>query len=260
MWYKDSHLADQELLLAADGELTARRHKQAFRHLQVCWQCRRRMAEIENNIAEFTACYQALLDASAPLEGSSSALSGKGLLSEPGASMPRWRSLAVQLFQWRWAALAASALFVALMAAGYLSMRLATQAGTIPNPRLTPGETITESKSDVCQVPVQASDPEVPIAIRDAVFSEYGMKTVARDQYEIDFLITPTLGGSASLRNLWPEPSYSRIWNAHAKDELEDRLHNLVCSGRLDLSTAQREIATNWVDAYKKYVRADSPM
>jgi hypothetical protein len=32
-------------------------------------------------------------------------------------------------------------------------------------------------------------------------------------------------------------------WNAHVKDKLEDRLHNLVCSGRMRLEDAQRDIA-----------------
>jgi hypothetical protein len=38
------------------------------------------------------------------------------------------------------------------------------------------------------------------------------------------------------------------------KDALERKLHNLVCAGQLDLKTAQREIASNWIEAYKKYV------
>jgi hypothetical protein len=33
-------------------------------------------------------------------------------------------------------------------------------------------------------------------------------------------------------------------WNAHVKDALEERLQAMVCAGRLDLSTAQRAIAT----------------
>ena len=31
------------------------------------------------------------------------------------------------------------------------------------------------------------------------------------------------------------------------------KLHNLVCAGKLDLKTAQREIASNWIEAYQKY-------
>lgn len=61
------------------------------------------------------------------------------------------------------------------------------------------------------------------------------------------------LGGSNSLRNLWPE-SYHTTWNARVKDRLEDKLHKLVCAGQLDLATAQRAIATDWISAYKTYV------
>jgi hypothetical protein len=33
------------------------------------------------------------------------------------------------------------------------------------------------------------------------------------------------------------------------------RLHALVCSGRLPFEQAQREIATDWIGAYARYVR-----
>jgi len=39
------------------------------------------------------------------------------------------------------------------------------------------------------------------------------------------------------------------------KDALEDRLHTMVCSGQLDLATAQRELSRDWVAAYKKYFK-----
>ena len=43
-------------------------------------------------------------------------------------------------------------------------------------------------------------------------------------------------------------------WNAHTKDQLEYKLLQLVRSGQVDLHTAQQEIATDWIAAYKKYV------
>jgi len=43
------------------------------------------------------------------------------------------------------------------------------------------------------------------------------------------------------------------------KDALERKLHKLVCAGQLDLKTAQREIASNWIEAYKKYVGKSPP-
>jgi hypothetical protein len=44
------------------------------------------------------------------------------------------------------------------------------------------------------------------------------------------------------------------------KDALEDRLREMVCDGTLDLSEAQREIAGNWIGAYKKYFHTDRPL
>ena len=52
----------------------------------------------------------------------------------------------------------------------------------------------------------------------------------------------------------------STEWNAHVKDELEDHLHHLVCDGKLDLATAQRDMASNWIPAYKKYFHSDKPL
>jgi hypothetical protein len=46
-------------------------------------------------------------------------------------------------------------------------------------------------------------------------------------------------------------------WNAHVKDALEERLHQLVCAGSIDLPTAQQAIATDWISAYKKYLGDD---
>ena len=40
---------------------------------------------------------------------------------------------------------------------------------------------------------------------------------------------------------------------------LERKLHKLVCADQLDLKTAQREIATDWIEAYKKYVAKSPP-
>src|SRR5438876_682034 len=66
-------------------------------------------------------------------------------------------------------------------------------------------------------------------------------------------------GGPDAIRNLWPH-SYSAAWNAHVKDDLEDRLRDMVCSGNMDLGEAQQEIAANWIAAYKKYFHTDKPI
>ena len=43
------------------------------------------------------------------------------------------------------------------------------------------------------------------------------------------------------------------------KDALERKLHKLVCAGQLGLETAQSEIASNWIEAYQKYIGKSPP-
>jgi len=62
--------------------------------------------------------------------------------------------------------------------------------------------------------------------------------------FEIDHLVPLCLGGSDDFSNLWPQPrqTIAPKWNAEAKDRLERRLCEMVCSGQLDLATAQQAI------------------
>ena len=50
------------------------------------------------------------------------------------------------------------------------------------------------------------------------------------------------------------------LWNAHIKDQLEDRLHQMVCRGDVDLATAQRDISADWIAAYRKYFHVNDPL
>jgi hypothetical protein len=95
--------------------------------------------------------------------------------------------------------------------------------------------------------------------MRRRVFEVYGIANADPQAYEVDYLITPALGGAEDIRNLWPQPYVATAWNARVKDALEDRLRDMVCRGEVDLSDAQRDIATNWVAAYKKYFRTNNP-
>jgi hypothetical protein len=96
----------------------------------------------------------------------------------------------------------------------------------------------------------------VPDSEKDAVYAEYVLKRVAYG-YEVDHLISLELGGSNSIKNLWPEHYYDP-WGARTKDRLENTLHALVCAGRLTLASAQRQEGSNWIAAYKRYVSASS--
>jgi hypothetical protein len=134
-----------------------------------------------------------------------------------------------------------------------------SMAVTVPDPRFTPGATVLLSQREICRE-ASVNNKAVPVALQRRVFDEYGLRAAEPRAYEVDYLITPALGGADDIHNLWPESSLATVWNAQVKDELEDHLRNLVCDGQLDLATAQHEIATNWIEAYKKYFHTDRPV
>src|SRR5215469_5415361 len=83
---------------------------------------------------------------------------------------------------------------------------------------------------------------------------DWGYEDQETRDNEEDHLIPLALGGSPTSRqNLWPEP-LNGAWNAHIKDRLGDYLHGEVCTGHLGLGEAQREIANDWIAAYREYL------
>jgi hypothetical protein len=131
-----------------------------------------------------------------------------------------------------------------------------------PNRNLTPGATRAVTLQDICPSKNNEDlDPQVSPSIQREVFREYGITQNRSGQlYQVDYLINPQLGGTAEPRNLWPELSSTIAWNARAKDALERRLHQMVCSQSIDLNVAQKEIATDWIAAYKKYFHTTRPI
>ena len=68
-------------------------------------------------------------------------------------------------------------------------------------------------------------------------------------------LISLELGGHPrDVRNLWPEAYGRSEWDAARKDQVENKLHDLVCSGQILLADAQRLEAADWKVAWTKYV------
>src|ERR1700722_11299845 len=55
---ENSHPSDQELLLVADSELSARRVAQIRSHPAACWKCRVRMAEIVEVITDLARIHR----------------------------------------------------------------------------------------------------------------------------------------------------------------------------------------------------------
>jgi hypothetical protein len=122
----------------------------------------------------------------------------------------------------------------------------------LPNHRLTPGVALPATAARVCVRGHSASVRDVPQAEKDAVYARYGVVDVPY-RHEVDHLVSLEIGGANAIANLWPEP-YAGRWGARTKDVLENRLHELVCDGRLGLRRAQRTEAADWVAAYRHYV------
>jgi len=154
---------------------------------------------------------------------------------------------------WRYAA---AALFL-IAATGLWLQR---SRPDLPNGDLTPGATRPMTQAEVCVALAQDDDRIAPRAMAEQVFAQYGIGNPEPRAYEVDYLITPALGGAEDVKNLWPQPYGGSVWTARVKDALEDYLRTMVCNGRLELATAQEDIATDWIAAYRKYFRTDQPL
>lgn len=91
-------------------------------------------------------------------------------------------------------------------------------------------------------------------AMKHRLMRAYGATGSIHD-YELDHLIPLELGGCAQCEaNLWPQPR-KLFPGAREKDEVEDYLHNQVCSGALPLAETRHDIASDWYAVYKKMHR-----
>ena len=258
-----SHLSDANLILFLDGELRSSDLESVQKHLAACWACRARLRTFNDAIADFLEAYRGNDAQLPPPTGSRALLQVR--LTQAAAADSNGR-------RFRWPLSTRSRTYTALACLCGIAMVAAVihyaspsrilpvtkmhPILSMPEHRLTPGATVAFSREEVCRAN-QGNNREVPVSLQRRVFEEYGIAEAKPQAYEVDYLITPALGGADDIRNLWPQSYLPAVWNAHVKDELESRLRELVCSGNLDLATAQRELADDWIAAYKKYVRAD---
>lgn len=235
--------------MAADGELPERRAAQVHTHLNGCPACRERLHAIEEALADFSLARWQELDALLP----HAAIPRARLRARLAEAVPT----AAKAAPWHVSLWRAAGALAALVLLAFVFGTMGNAEGPRPKPSLTPGETRPVTIDEVCRNSQAEVVTQVSDATRRAVFSEYAINA-HRGDFEVDYLITPDLGGSRSLRNLWPQPYHTR-WNARVKDRLEQRLHDLVCSGKVDLPTAQHDLAADWIQAYKKYFGTDVP-
>jgi hypothetical protein len=141
-------------------------------------------------------------------------------------------------------------LAIALLAA--LGSPVFAGSAVVPDPTLTPGAAPTTEAAAICSSGTRQLR-HWDRARHDRIMAEYGLPAGAHPDYEVDHL---RIGGADDVRNLWPEQrrTIEPEWNAEAKDRLEWRLRDLVCSGQLDVHEAQRLMAEDWVEAYGRFV------
>jgi hypothetical protein len=261
----ETHLSDEELLLFSDQELSTRRAARAREHVAQCEQCRTRLTVLENASASFADLHEREFQAQSYSLQSRNLLKARLSDASKRVDSPRrarfWSVMTQQL--------ASACLALLLVVGGSWTVRhivrarssfqaMNAEAIALPRRTLTPGFTRAVQVADLCSTQDLDNDPPVSPSLEQAVFEEYGVPASSKKDYELDYLITPALGGVDSIQNLWPQP-YSSTWNARVKDQLEDHLHELVCQGKVQLVTAQSDIASNWIAAYKRYFNTDKP-
>jgi len=263
---KYTHPSEEELLQLADGELSSHRAAAVQSHLASCWECRARQQQIEATIADFVRAHHETLDPLLPPGAGPRALLRARLAESAAASMREgnWFSSWQRVFTARTLAYASAAFLIALLATlGFyraLKPHPNARVHLEPDHRLTPGAARVVSASEVCHVSYSDDARLVPAAVQHQVLQEYGVDSAQSPGYELDYLISPQLGGTDDIRNVWPEPESATGWNVRAKDALEGRLHQLVCDGKINLATAQQDLATDWISAYKRYFHTDKPL
>jgi hypothetical protein len=262
------HVSDEHLLLHADGEMSAGRGR-VLAHLQCCSQCRERLDTLKTTLAEFGAAHREARDPElTSVDGARALLKARlkesaARHSEEGWFHVAWSSLGRNRIAAAGVAIAAGLLLAVWLRAPegrWRTISASLSRSEEPDLRLTPGATVPVTRDEVCGQSAAAAAPMIPVSLKRRVFELYGVTPQQPEAYEVDYLITPELGGATDIRNLWPEPYADTVWNARVKDQLEDRLHRMVCRGDVDLATAQHDISTDWIAAYRKYFHADRPV
>lgn len=129
----------------------------------------------------------------------------------------------------------------------------------LPDAACTPGAIIAgATPAQICKPGYSSNVRDVPVAEKDQVYAEYGIKHHSPGEYEVDHLISLELGGSNDISNLWPEAADPRP-GFHEKDQVENYLHQEMCDSTITLHDAQILIAQNWYAVYTSSVVGNNP-
>lgn len=264
---RERHPSNRELVQSIDGELPARRLVSVDAHLAWCEACRARRHAFEQTLHDAKEVFRPVaierpnLEARARLEV---ALADRS--NQPHGS---WAVRSWQPGSTLRAAVTCAAVFAAALLLGLHGSTKSTDVAmkaipgewhALPIAVFTPGAVRPARAGELCSERYPSGPPVVPASMARQVLHNYGLDDAPLDAFELDYLITPELGGALDASNLWPQPYQKQTWNALVKDELERLLPDLVCSGRVTLEVAQRDIASDWIAAYRKYFRTRDPL
>jgi hypothetical protein len=146
---------------------------------------------------------------------------------------------------------------VALIGPANGSLKTPTGPVSRPDPRLTPGVVALTDPRAVCKVSkheprISPTHPLIPVSEQLAVFQAYRITPNASKHYSLDFLVPLQLGGSTSIKNVWPISTTKGV-GFNQKQLLNVRMHILVCHGEMPLAEAQRMMAEDWVALWVRY-------
>jgi hypothetical protein len=139
-----------------------------------------------------------------------------------------------------------------------------SESSGLPNIKLTPGainRAVTQAniRSTICVVGWTAT-VRPPVSYTNnlkysQLHSGYNLDgDLNMKDYEEDHIVPLETGGNpSSPLNLFPEP-HNIKYGSYVKDQLENRMHQLVCSGKITLRVAQAVFLNNWEKGYLKYV------
>jgi hypothetical protein len=138
-------------------------------------------------------------------------------------------------------------------------------AAPLPDAKITPGVADPVAVADLTKAPHMVDGVERNICATDfrtepirssikdfeklkkEVCTEYGL-TACDASSEGDHLVSIENGGCKDcLTNLWPQPEDAEgVVGFHTKDIVENRTHDLICTGKVTLEQGQRGLADDW--------------
>jgi hypothetical protein len=186
----EDHLSDAELLRLVDGELSGSDRSGVEAHLTACWQCRSRRTTLDRSISDYMQIHVRPVELP-PIDEARALLLVQ--LMERAATRPapvtrsNWISRRMA-----YGGAAASLIFVVSIVL-YFSVRR-IDAASIPDGHLTPGATRSVTKEDLCSSSPQGFYP-ISANLASSVFEKYRIQNPRPRSYEVDYLITPGLGG-----------------------------------------------------------------